>query len=655
MSADPYPTQQVWITLADGARLAGRLWLPKEAAHKPVPVVLEWIPYRQSDKTAVDDAMMHGWFAAHGVAGLRVDLRGSGNSDGTLQDEYLAGEQDDACEVIAWAADQSWSNGRVGMIGISWGGFAALQVAARRPPALKAIITCCSTDDRYRDDVHYMGGALLNDGLSWGAGLFTQIGRPPDPAHVGPRWRTMWQERLEAAVPPLATWLAHPERDDYWTHGSVCEDYAAIDCAVYAVSGWTDGYSDPVLRLMENLSVPRKGLIGAWTHMYPTWAKPGPKIGFLQECMRWWRQWLLEEETGIMDEPMLRLWQGERLVPHPQNPSVEGRWIGLDAWPMAAPETVLHLSDGRLQDKAMSAPPLTLRSPQHCGLYAGEWCPLDGGGDGPEFQADNRYDDALSLCFDTAVLDAPVAVVGMAQLTLDIAMPEPRALLALRLCEVAPDGTSARVTFGLHRLRRPEGVAVGERFTLTLPLKGVAYAFSPGHRIRLALSTSYWPMAWPEPGDGGVTLWTETASLRLPGLPSATREDLPAFEAPASAAPLPATQRAPGEISRQVIWDAASGETREETRSTRAEVALGSLVMGGGSTQIYTIGPEDGASAVARFTGSQNFAGPGWAAAVETVSEVRREGRDFVLFSELRGREAGEIVFERRWWHRFPG
>ncbi|WP_284944107.1 CocE/NonD family hydrolase [Acidisoma cladoniae] len=654
MTADtllPHPFEQVWITLSDGTRLAGRLWRP--LTDRAVPVVLEWIPYRQSDCTAIEDSMMHGWFAAQGFAALRVDLRGSGNSDGTLQDEYTGQEQDDACEVIAWAAAQDWSNGNVGMIGISWGGFAALQVAARRPPALKAIITCCSTDDRYADDVHFMGGALLNDGLSWGAGLFTQIGRPPDPAHVGDRWRAMWQERMEAAEPPLSQWLDHLTRDAYWKHASVCESYADIQCAVYAVTGWTDGYSDPVLRLMENLTVPRKGLIGPWTHMYPTWGKPGPKIGFLQEAVRWWRQWLGGEETGIMDEPMLRLWVGRDLKPDPRSPEIDGRWIGLPSWPVEATPEAYYFDDHVLARTPSPAGPLVIDTPQHCGLYAGEWCPLDGGGDGPEFQADNRYDDALSVCFDTPILTDAVAVVGIPSLSLDLALAGKAALLAIRLCEIAPDGTSGRVTFGLHRISLPEGVLAGQRFRATLTLKGVAYEFSPGCRMRLAISTNYWPMAWPEPTKGAVTIWPTTAIFCLPPMPHVAVHDLPAFAEPLAAAPIAHEVMVPGTIKRTVTWDASTGRTEQAIRSTRALWSLDELTIGGDGEHIYTVDSKDGASAVAHFRGRQSFERPGWSTAIETSTEVRREGYAFVLTSEMTGSEDGAVVFSRRWVHRF--
>jgi putative CocE/NonD family hydrolase len=210
------------IPLSDGCRLAARIWLPEDAEADPVPALLEYIPYRKNDATAVDDAGRHPYLAGHGYACVRVDMRGSGDSDGVLLDEYLEQEQSDALEIIAWLAAQAWCTGRVGMFGISWGGFNSLQVAARRPPALGAIITVCSTDDRYADDVHYMGGCLLGvDMLPWASTMLAFNARPPDPANVGERWREMWLERLAQTPPFVETWLSHQRHDAYWKHGSV--------------------------------------------------------------------------------------------------------------------------------------------------------------------------------------------------------------------------------------------------------------------------------------------------------------------------------------------------------------------------------------------------------------------------------------------------
>jgi putative CocE/NonD family hydrolase len=263
------------------------------------------------------DEPIHRWFAMSGYASIRVDVRGSGDSDGVLHDEYSPEEHRDALEIIAWIARQDWCTGAVGMMGISWGGFNALQVAALRPPALKAIITVCSTDDRYADDAHFMGGALLNENMQWGAILTLYSALPPDPEIVGERWREMWRERLEALEPFPALWMRHPWRDDTWKHGSISEDYGAIACPVYAIGGWADGYPNAVPRLVEHLTCPRKGLIGPWAHVFSHDGVPGPAIGFLQEAVRWWDHWLQGRDTGIMAEPPLRVWMQES-VPRDQ-------------------------------------------------------------------------------------------------------------------------------------------------------------------------------------------------------------------------------------------------------------------------------------------------------------------------------------------------
>jgi putative CocE/NonD family hydrolase len=652
------PYSQVWITLSDGTVLAGRLWLPAEASAEKVPVVLEWIPYRQSDLTAVSDSMLHGWFAMNGIAALRVDLRGSGNSDGVVTDEYTPQEQDDAVEVIAWAAAQDWSNGAVGMIGISWSGFAALQVAARRPPALKAIITCCSTDDRYSDDVHFMGGTLLTDGMQWGFGFFNQIPRPPDPAHVGERWRDMWHERLRGLEPPLAIWLSHLARDEYWKHGSVCEDYAAITCPVYAVGGWTDGYSDPILRLMSHLSVPRKALIGPWTHVYPTWGNPGPEIGFHQECLRWWRHWLKGEDTGIMDEPMLRLWLGDDLKPHTTGLTIGGKWFSLPSWPVAAPDTQLNLDFGSntLTEGATSAPlaPVPLDTPLDCGMQAGEWCPLDGGGNGPEFQADQRSDDGLSLCFDTGPLAEPLELVGIPTVDLELSLTGNAATIALRLCEVRPDGASARVTFGLHRVTRPAGIGTGQSFRVTLPIKGVAYSFAAGHRIRLAISSNYWPLSLPEPVAAGIMLSPGGARLNLPGMPDSADRYPPDFGPPVSAPPIPHEIVEPEQITRTITRNVATGETVLGSQARRRTTRLGELTFGGNGADSYAIRLGDPASAAVTMRKSQEMNRPGWSIRMESQMSLVWDEGALRMNTGFQAFENGEEVFSRTWLHRFP-
>ncbi|MFP4644427.1 MAG: CocE/NonD family hydrolase, partial [Spirochaetales bacterium] len=335
VSEFPRPVRHIeheWIPLPDGTRLASRIWMPEDALEDPVPALLEYIPYRKRDDEREKAASIHGYFAGHGYASVRVDIRGSGDSDGVLLDEYLRQEQEDGLAILRWIASQPWCTGKVGIFGISWGGFNALQIAALRPPELAAIITVCSTDDRYSDDIHHMGGCLLGDTLSWASTMFDYCSLPPDPEIVGEAWRDMWRRRLEESGLWLEKWLRHQRRDEYWKHGSICENYSDIEIPVYAVSGWADGYTNAVFRLLSNLKGPRKGLVGPWSHKYPHVGKPGPAIGFLQEAIRWWDRWLKGRENGIDTEPMLRVWMQDSVPPDTMYRYRPGRWISEDGW-----------------------------------------------------------------------------------------------------------------------------------------------------------------------------------------------------------------------------------------------------------------------------------------------------------------------------------
>ncbi len=555
--------ENAWIPLAGGTRLAARIWLPEDAAANPVPAILEYLPYRKRDGTWDRDALTHPWFARHGYASVRVDLRGSGESDGVLLDEYAQQEQDDALEVIAWIARQDWCSGAVGMMGISWGGFNALQVAALRPPALKAIVTICSTDDRYRDDVHFMGGALLTSKLGWASAFQAIMAHPPDPALVGERWREMWRARLEDAPLFLERWLRHQRRDAYWEHGSVCEVYGAIGCPVFAVGGWTDGYTNAIPRLLENLSVPRKGLIGPWAHRYPHFALPGPPVGFLQEALRWWDTWLKGIDTGVMDEPMLRAWMMESVRPAPWHAERPGRWIAETGWPPASRSPLrLFLSGGRLADAPGEERAVAIRSPQGLGEAGGNWCPF---GSAADDAGDQREDDAASIRFDTAPLAARTEILGAPVVELDIACDKTRANLIARLCDVHPDGASLRVSYGVLNLahrdgyERPAPLAPGRRYRIRIQLNDSGFAFPAGHRIRLALSTAYWPMLWPAPEVATVTVFAGSLVLpaREPRPEDATLRPMPP---PKTAPPARRTVLREGASRREAGRDIVSGE-----------------------------------------------------------------------------------------------
>ncbi|MEM8728464.1 MAG: CocE/NonD family hydrolase, partial [Pseudomonadota bacterium] len=284
--------ETIWIEMPDGARLAARLWLPDGAREKPVPCILEYIPYRRRDRTRMRDESMHPHFAAAGYAAIRVDIRGYGDSDGVAEDEYSHQETQDGHDVIQWIAEQSWCDGNVGMFGKSWGAYNAFQVAATRPPALKAIAPVMGTDDRWREDIHFYGGCLATDNFWWGAIMQLYNAMPPDPQIVGPdRWREIWRARLEGADFWPAMWLEHQTHDATWRRGSICENYADVEIPVYFFGGWADLFRDTPFRIAEHLKGPVKVMMGPWAHLYPHEGVPGPRADFVDEVIRFWDHW----------------------------------------------------------------------------------------------------------------------------------------------------------------------------------------------------------------------------------------------------------------------------------------------------------------------------------------------------------------------------
>jgi len=534
----------VLIPMADGVHLAARIWRPH--TDRPVPAVVEYIPYRKRFGTAQRDEVMHPYMAGHGFASIRVDLRGSGESDGVLEDEYLQQELDDGCEVLAWLGRQPWCNGRIGMIGISWGGFNGLQIAAMQPPELKAVVAVCASDDRYADDVHHMGGCLLGDNISWASVMFAYNTLPPDPELVGDQWREMWFERLNGSGLWLEKWLRHQRRDEFWRHASVREDYGAIQCPVYAVSGWADGYTNVVFRLMANLDVPRKGLIGPWSHKYPHQGVPGPAIGFLQEVRRWWDHWLGQQDTGITEEPMLKVWMQDSVPPVTHYQQRPGRWVAEPSWPStqirdrsyALCRTGLEEECARPEGQEYIA---TIRSPLTVGLFAGKWCSYAAG---PDLAHDQREEDGGALVFESAPLDQQLEIMGESRLELEFSSDRPVAMVAVRLSDVAADDKATRVTYGLLNLthyqgsEHPQPLEPGRKYRAAVTLNGIAHSFPAGHRLRLSLSTSYWPLAWPPPEPVCLSVHTHGCRLVLPERPPRDSDrHLIAFDPPEGTRP----------------------------------------------------------------------------------------------------------------------
>ncbi|MFJ7968420.1 CocE/NonD family hydrolase [Streptomyces sp. NPDC096324] len=654
----PYETthEDVLVPLSDGTRLYARIWRP--LTEEPVPALLEYVPYRLTDWTAPRDQQRHPWYAGHGYASVRVDVRGHGNSEGVPGDERAGTEPDDGVEVVSWLAAQPWCTGRVGMFGVSWGGFSSLRVAARAPEPLKAVVTVCSTDDLYDNDAHHAGGSALTvDTHARSARLLAFAARPPDPAHVGEgMWRDMWEKRLEAVTPRAHAWLAHQTRDAYWRESGVREEYGAIRAAVLAVGGWHDPHRDTVLRLVRNLPPDRvRGLIGPWSRQYPDRGlPPGPAIGFLQETLRWWDHWLRDEATDALSVPLLRSYVMDAHPPATVYERIPGRWVGDPAWPSPSVTPVAY---------ALQGAPLPVRSPQHTGVDAGRLFPS---GDDADLPPDQREEDARSACFEFEVAEE-TWVLGRPRVNLRLTSAAPRGQVIARLCDVAPDGASTLVTRGVLNLsaRRGPDQAVPWRPSATehvvLDLNAIGYAFPPGHRIRLGVSSAYWPWIWPQPGsEAGFTLEPVGSVLELPVRATESDPSI-TFGEPEEAEPLGVTVSATLDEPRPrrlVLRDVAAETWSLEVDPGRGGTRMfpDGLECTEEARETYTIDAADPLSARAHAVWSIRLHRPDlpWDARVETVSAIACDAEDFITTDELVCRNGDEVVFHRTWEKRIP-
>ena len=648
-----------WIPLSDGTRLAARIWMPDAAAETPCPAILEYLPYQRRDGTSQRDECTYPAFAEAGYVGVRVDLRGSGDSEGRFDDEYSPQELADACEVIAWIAGQPWCSGKVGMMGISWGGFNALQVAALQPPALKAVIALSTTVDRYHDDIHYKGGCQLSAQHYWSSTMLSHLSRCPDPAVVGEAWRQRWLERLEGLEPPLHLWLAHQRRDGQWRHGSICEDYGALKAAALVIGGWADGYRNAPPAAAANLTAPAKALIGPWVHKYPHFARPQPRLDFVAEALRWWDRWLKGERNGAGELPSYRAYISEGVRPGLWREREPGRWVAVGDWTGEQPGKTLYLgSRGLLAETPGLDGQRLVASPQDCGLAAGEYFTSK---PDAELSADQRADDGKSRCFDTLPLETPLEILGRPKATLRLSIDKPVGMVVVRLCDLHPDGTSHRVSWGVLNLTHrcsdaePRPVVPGETMQVEVPLDETGYRFPAGHRIRLAVSTAYFPMLLPPPEAVTARLVTGAASqLRLPLLEAAETIELPE---PAEAEPLPAfPQHAPGESRRWVERDLSAGVTRYHILEDEGESEHpgNGMRFAESRRETWSVAWDDPKRLEGVTHLSSRRRRGDWEVRTETHGRLTTDGDDWILEHRLEAYVGQERVFAREWRKTIP-
>ncbi|CUH98767.1 CocE/NonD family hydrolase [Leisingera aquaemixtae] len=649
--------ENTWIPLPDGRRLSARIWLPEGAG--PFPAILEYLPYRKRDGTAPRDETTHTVFAAEGYACIRVDIAGTGDSEGVFDDEYSEQELSDGEAVLAWIAAQDWCGGNIGMIGISWGGFNGLQLAFRRPEALKAVVSVASTVDRYADDIHYMGGCLLSDNANWGSQMFAYQSRPADP-ELRADWREDWIKRIEGMPFMAAEWLRHQTRGDFWKHGSVCEDWTAIQAPVLAITGWADAYVNAPPALAANLTVPAKAMIGPWEHRYAHIAKLDP-ADFHGEVLRWFGRWLKGEETGAEDLPDYRVFMQEHFNPTMQNKPRQGRWVAEAEWPSPnVRDRVMHLGQGVLADQPGSGVTV-VRNPATVGQASGYFCP--GMRFDNELAGDQAVDDALSACFDAAPLAEPLELLGRPRVKVAFSADKPVAQLVARLCDVSPKGVSQRTTYRPLNLtcrngfEVPQKLVPGQRYEAEIELNECAHRLKPGHVLRLALSASYWPIVWPAPEAAEVTLYLEECTLILPERKAEQEIEPQNPGAPREYPVLQAEQlRAPGGSSN--TWTREDGALVLDTFDDYGKSVdpYHGICAGSHVAMHYEVHPDDPATAVFASDWTFEFERGGWQVAIETRNKATCDRENFYLWREVTAYEGAgrDVVVTKEWQETIP-
>jgi predicted acyl esterase len=637
--------REVRITMPDGVHLAATLYLPDESVGAQ-PCLLEALPYRKDDLTSAYSESYVALRDEHGYAVCRLDLRGTGSSEGDATDEYPEAEQTDLVDVIAWLADQPWCDGNIGMWGTSYSGFNSLQIACERPPALKAVCAIYSSDDRWTDDVHWRGGALrLVDLVDYDHYMTPMCVLPPVPAVWGDGWRDEWLRRLETNEPWVLTWLRENRDGPYWRHGSVRTDaeghgYDRIDCAVMIVAGWADGYRNNSFRTVEALrdaGVPHRLLAGPWVHADPTTAYPGPRIDLDVEMVAWWDRWLRgRDETPHRDVADVFVRTSTR--PEAFLDQHEGRWVR-DDWPSPSVTTQARTLDG----------PRSLVVEPDTGTAA--W--IDCAGHLPwGLSTDQREDDARSLVWEWS--GEAETVLGQPRVRLRLSADAPQASLSVKLCDVFPDGTSALITRGsldlafrdgVHAPMEPAPLVPGQEYDVEVVLDACAYQLDPGQRLRLSIAGADWPNTIAPPAP--LTITVHDGSLELP-LRSGGEEAPPAFTPGAEA-----SSEEPGDIS----WTITRDVLRDTTTCAVRHGAEYDVPHDGRASEQYA-----GEVVVDRRTFAQHASAdctyrlswPGVDVSVSSTMRVDVTAEGYDVLIDLDAFDVGTLVSHRTWREHIP-
>jgi uncharacterized protein len=668
------------VPMADGTDLSAKLWLPRCAA--PGPAVVEINPYRKGDGTVEIDALTFPYLAAHGHPCARVDSRGSGDSGGDLDDEYSTSQIDDAAAIVAWTAKQPWCNGQVVLFGVSWSGFIAMQVAALEAPpaALCGVISVCATDSRFADDMHFQGGALLTENLSWSSWLMHTLSQPPDPLTVGAGWLERWRVRASALQPLAPKWMGHSTEDLYWSAGSVKHRYDCISVPMLLVGGTHGGgYHNSIARMAEACTrAPVTAVVGPWSHNMPHTSPLGPQTGFLQDCVDW---------LAALATPAAGSFAAFAEAPSHGRPLANaaatlcGRWLrfpSASAAAGAAQEHLFGLSEGGKLEPLVKVQATGCRTLvvdgtiDHmregntvCGSTGGRWFTFGANADLPTEQS---ADDAVSTLFELSAAAEDTLILGRPAVTLvvtDGASCSGHAVA--RLVAVAPNGIAHRITWGVLHV----GKAAAAGSALTIEMQYTCYTLPKGYRMRLALSRDYFPVVWPDvqpAAKAPLPIQSGASFLCIAQAPCSAVAIAAALDAASEAGAVTTTVCIPAgsDVSRtgcsagRRVVSQQPGMLKVEVCGGGAVVDLGAIAAGllreSVCNEVYELREEEGTVVPVhevewKTTGRRQGKG-----AIDSecclVARMQGGADALVLTHRLEVRNDREVVFAKCWEHR---
>jgi putative CocE/NonD family hydrolase len=672
----------------DGIELSANLWLPvpsPTSAGERFPAILEMIPYGKDNWRRNADIARGTYLARRGYALCRVDVRGTGSSEGVAFDEYTEAETLDGYDAVEWLAAQPWCDGAVGMWGISYGAFTSIQVAKLRPPHLRAIVPIQGTDDRYLSDVHYIGGCLTVSELSqYAVSQVAMNAMPADPAFRGEPWRSEWLARLEATPPWLIEWLRQQHDGPYWRQGSLAPDYGAIEAAVLNIGGWMDSYVDAAFRMQKLVEAPSRTIVGNWVHGLPSSATPGPNLDELHELVRFFDRWLKGIPNGSDDEPALVWFEREYAEPEPFPAVLPGRWRATTGYPHPA-------NRGRTWAFAGGSMPLigrlveasgegedghaeafrTAASPDGVDTYrhrptVGTMAALSWGAGGPPngLGRDLRRDEALGPTYTSEPLEEAVEILGRPIVILHLVSSTPVASAVVRLTDVASDGTSAQVSAGIlnltHRGDPPEALEPGALNATWIALRAAGYRFLPGHRIRVSVASAAWPVIWPSPFPTEFELHrgpSARSRLVLPVIPPAGGPGdvaVPAFKTTPPDEPAIGGEGSADPPVWRIADDVIAGTVTVTVHDGGEEVLDDGRRLYAAETLVMTAFDAEPARAILDADVVYRWHDRAFATEIRARSIQTSDAEAFHLTVELSVTLDGAPFFERAWHERIP-